>query len=219
MESHGEDLVIRIKQFEEYIMLSKAQRTLFKKDDKGRTLKDEYGNKIIANPRTAGQPKWKKISGQDMYSGMNKYTRSKMIGEIKRYLYENFRGATYIEEYPIQIELFVKHTPTVYKINRKTNTWHNTNMNWDLDNFSLIWRKAAADALCGNVEYVKKLNDEGKRKYEPDRRKWPAIIKDDNTIYLQRWIETYKEVKTPEERELIFIISKFDTNLYYYDKL
>jgi hypothetical protein len=219
MEQKGENLVVRIPQFEEYVKLSDKRRAKYKEGPNGEFLLDKDGNKILANSRTAGTPRYKKISGQDMYSGMNKHTRAKMIGFIKEYLYSHIRGANRINTYPIQIELIVKHTKTVHKLNRIKNTWDDTGMDWDLDNFTLIWRKAIGDVLCGNVQYTKQSDGKGNKKYKPNYEKYPPIIDDDNINFVQRWIETFKPVDTPEERELIIIISKFDDDLYYYGKI
>jgi hypothetical protein len=218
MEQQGDAIVVRIPKFEEYVKLSDKRRAKYKKDKNGRFILDN-GKKVLANPRVAGTPRYKKISGQDMYSGMNQHTRSNMIGWIKEYLYKQFKGATPLIGYPIQIELVVKHTKTVYKLNRKTEKWEDTGQSWDLDNFTLIWRKAFSDALCGNVAYIKQDDGKGKKSFVPNREKYPAIIEDDNINFIQRWVETFKPVNTPEERELVFIISKFDPNLYHYARV
>jgi hypothetical protein len=219
-EEMGGDLVVRIKEFNEYVEISKSQRKQYKKNEKGKYIYQD-GMKILKNPNSVGKPKLKKISGQDMYSGMNQHTRSKMISYIKKYLYEHFRGATPIKNYPVQIELIVKQTETVYKRKPRGEGFYNSNMLWDLDNFTLIWRKAMSDALCGNVEYVKKESEiPGKKpRYYPNREKYPPVLEEDNVIYIQRWVETYKKVDTPEERELIFIISQLDKKLYYYERV
>lgn len=219
MEQQGETIIIRIPKFEEYVLLSNSRRTKYKKDAGGNFLLDEKGEKMVANPRVAGTPRYKKISGQDMYSGMNKHTRAKMISFIKEYLYSHFKGATKITKYPIQIHIIVKHTKTVYKLNRKSNKWEDTRMSWDLDNFTLIWRKAFTDALSGNVEYIKKPDEKGKLKFVANKEKYPPIIDEDNVNHVQRWIETFIPVETPDERELIFIISEFEPEKYFNGKM
>lgn len=141
------------------VMLSKARRTKYKED------KD--GNVKISNPRTAGKPRMKKINGQSLWVGMNHHLRTKISKELKKYFYEIFRGTKFVENYPIGIEL----------------VFYGTFGEYDLDNLSILYRKTVQDSLCGNVEFLCKVEN-GKKSFYPDREKYPAIIQDDNVNYI-----------------------------------
>lgn len=155
------DIIARyeIADYMDEIVLAKARRTKYKED------KD--GNLKIANPRTAGKPRTKKINGQSLWVGMNHHLRTKISKELKKYFYEKFRGTKYIEDYPIGIELI----------------FYGSLGEYDLDNMSLLYRKTIQDALCGNVEFLTKVEN-GKKTFHPDREKYPAIIEDDNVKFI-----------------------------------
>lgn len=111
-----------IADYMDEVVLAKARRTLYKED------KD--GNKKIANPRTAGKPRTKKINGQSLWVGMNHHLRAKIGKELKKYFYEIFRGTKYIKKYPIGIEL----------------VFYGPLGEYDLDNLSILYRKTIQDA-------------------------------------------------------------------------
>lgn len=141
-----------INDYMEYVTLSNRRRCVYyKKTDKipkkyqkkefsfnkeNILINTESKEKVIKNIRSAGKPKLKKISGQDIWSGINHNLRSNMALKIKEYFYTNLKS--YIKPideklYPIGIDMhFIK--PLGVK-------------NWDVDNLALIYRKTLLDTL------------------------------------------------------------------------
>ncbi len=90
------------------------------------------GERVVANSKSAGTPRFLKINGQQLYSGnMNAMVRSKVVNEIKDFM------ATYVKDIepmsvPIRVESDL-YAPLAAK-------------NWDLDN-QWIYHKCFLDAL------------------------------------------------------------------------
>ncbi len=146
------------------------------------------GESVVKNIKSAGKERYWKISGQNLWSGMDPHLRSKVAKEMKKYFYEFFRGIPYIEEYPIGISI----------------TFYDDHL-YDLDNQGYIYKKVLLDALCGNVDFIKSEDDIGKVIYLPDRITYPPIIKDDNNECIQEQILKYV---SSEERKLVIKIYK-----------
>ena len=186
-------MVIRTFLIEDYIkriIMSKSRRKKYYTKDKpvpkryGKDPKKyqfikgvlydmELGEKIIKNKRTAGTPKYHKISGNDMWAGVSYHLRSKISSEMKTYFYEYFRGAEPLlkSDYPVGISITV--TDNVFGRNGE-----------DIDNMSYLYRKTILDALRGNVEFVKNIGDDGKVSYVPDYEKYPPILEDDSREFI-----------------------------------
>lgn len=121
------------------------------KYDKLGYLVDQSGNRVIANPLTAGKPKYWTINGQRIYDGSLHYTaRSKVARWMHNYLGE------YIDELPV-----IKIPPGCY-----LRIWIDLYkpadvLNWDCDNL-WPWTKWFLDTLVekgkipeDSVEYVR----------------------------------------------------------------
>jgi hypothetical protein len=96
--------------------------------------------KIISNPRSQGKPRLKKISGQDIWTGMDFFLRSKIARDVKNSFKPFLSKLSKVEKYPVGVAL------DFYKNIGKGN--------WDIDNHSLIYRKCVFDCLkdCGVIE-------------------------------------------------------------------
>ena len=90
------------------------------------------GERVVANSKSAGTPRFLKINGQQLYSGnMNAMVRSKVVNEIKDFMRTHIPSGVKMQ-YPVRIESDL-YTPMAAK-------------NWDLDN-QWIYHKCFLDAL------------------------------------------------------------------------
>ena len=156
------------------------------------------GEKIVRNSRSAGKPRYQKISGNAMWAGMNYNLRSKIATEMKKFFYEFFRDSKPLlaEDYPIGIGLIITDNLS-------------GRAGEDIDNMAYLYRKNIHDALCGNVMFNKEIH-EGKTSYVPDRNAYPAIIEDDNRDFITE-IKTkiiVNEDLTDEETSILVEIYK-----------
>lgn len=107
------------------------------------------GDKVIANPKAAGTPKYQKINGQDFYSGFGSpFMRIKIVAGIKNQFRPFINRLPIITEFPIQMEMEL-HTTI-------------DEANWDLDNL-WIYTKCIQDLMVelgkipdDNIQYVTK---------------------------------------------------------------
>ncbi len=150
---NDEILRIEITNFITHVLLSKKRRARYYKKGKKIPKKyqtNEYGyNKqeelihkatkmrVIANPRSVGTPRLKKINGQDIYRGNNNpYIRSKMVSEMKAFFADAIvkSGIDPIDSkhYPIEMELEM-HIPL--------------NAEFDVDNAGWLYVKVIQDVL------------------------------------------------------------------------
>lgn len=102
---------------------------------------------VIANPRVAGQPRYKKINGQDLYRGNNNpYIRSKMIRSMKTFFRKEIDKLNVSpindSDYPVEMELEL-HTNV-------------TENDFDMDNAGWVYVKVIQDVL---VEFQIIRND------------------------------------------------------------
>lgn len=148
---------IEIDDYIEYVTLSKKRKIKYYKkgnqipkkyldtrkynfDTKGILVDVKTGEKIISNPKTANKPRIKKISGQDIWVGINYHLRSKIAKEVKNYFKVAFKNIKPLEnkDYPIGVCIdFYKPIG---------------DGDYDLDNLALIYRKCCHDALKGIIE-------------------------------------------------------------------
>ena len=189
-------ITIEIPEFLTHVVLSKKRRAKYK------ILVG--GKKVISNSRSVGKEKKWKINGQALYSGMNYHLRSKVIKEMKKYLYEYIRPIKKIDFYPLSIELIIHDVEGIYNKDKELVS------SWDLGNKEFIWMKCFEDALCGNVDFysVDSTKEIGKKIFLPLRDEYPAKIKDDSVQYITKRICTFKKINKMEDRKLVFIIKQ-----------
>ena len=90
------------------------------------------GERVVANPKSAGTPRFLKINGQQLYSGnMNAMVRSKVVNEIKAFFGKYVKDLPAMKV-PVRLESDL-YAPLAAK-------------NWDLDN-QWIYHKCFLDAL------------------------------------------------------------------------
>lgn len=146
------------------------------------------GEIVLKNPLAAGTPKIKTINGQGFYNqSVQKFTRDRMMSEIKRFFVPHVEKIKKLNEFPIRIMVELHDTilePAAKKL-------------WDLDNRFYPYQKAFQDVLTGN-------KDGSTRK--PTTKQ---IIPDDNILFVTMPPSPlFIPVDTPEERKLVFIIIK-----------
>lgn len=158
---------------------------------KGVLIDIETREPILKNPRTAGTERIKKISGQEMWSGMHCHLRSKIAKSLKIHFYHYIKDLEPLaaDDYPIGISL------DVYDIMAG---------NADIDNLTSIYRKTLHDTLSGNVEFIK--SDDGK--FYPDRETYHQTIEDDDLNHVQYISSRFYPVDTTDERKLVIKIFK-----------
>lgn len=95
-------------------------------------LIDDKGERIAANIRTAGTPKYLSINNQHIYAG-NYITRLQIVNGLKEFLLPYVQQLPKIEELPLIIdcELFTPQGTA----------------NWDIENFGVIYSKVFNDLL------------------------------------------------------------------------
>lgn len=159
----------------------------------GMLIDKNTGQRVIKNNKSVGKERFWKISGQDLWSGINPHLRSKIAKEMKKYFYEFFRDIPPIENYPIgiSIEFYDDHM-------------------YDLDNQGYIYVKTIMDCLCGNVDFVRSINDSGEIEYTPDKESYPPKIIDDSNKYVKEFILRYFDSK---DRKLIVNIYEVSREL------
>lgn len=115
---------IEIPNYPIRILLSKARRAKYKLNKKG--------EKVITNKAFAGKPRYKSISGQDLWTlSLNRGVKGKISSELKHFYYEYFRDLKPITQYPIGISLMYYG-----KMEQKP----------DLDNLNMFHLKCILDA-------------------------------------------------------------------------
>jgi hypothetical protein len=143
------NISIEVPRYITHVMLSKARRAkTYKKGDtipkkymhyrfdaKG-TLVDPQNIPVVANPRVAGTPRMKKISGQEFYKGnVHPQTRAKIIKTMKEEFLPYFLSTK-----PIPADMLPTHiTLEIYG--------HTTHEQTDLDNMSWVYMKVIQDVL------------------------------------------------------------------------
>jgi len=154
--------------------------------------------KIIKNSRSVGKPRYWRIAGNDILSGIDYNLRSKVFKEVKKYFYEKFRDVPVIEEqyYPLSLGI----------------EFYDMLGDYDLDNLAIVYRKCLTDALCGNVDFTK-TNTGRKNKtgdsiysYIPDYEKYPKKIIDDSVVYVRKIPTNFFPVEREEDRHLVVTI-------------
>jgi hypothetical protein len=194
---------LQIPEYITHVQLSKARKAKYwrKKDEsklpiKYRDKKKYRFNKegylveltsklrVIANPKSAGTPRYLKINGQSIYSGnMRPMVRAKVVNAIKDF-FRTYTDTVPNQLVPIRLECDI-YAPLAAK-------------NWDLDN-QWLYHKCFIDALVAsevifddNVMFV--TQSPGFRYFPvdtPEERKLVyRIIQEDRPEILEH--ETYK---------------------------
>lgn len=207
---------ITIPQYMEEVLLSKARRPkYYVKSDKlpkkllklievgtlvwtNKVLTTVEGTKVVKNNRVAGKPRTHRISGQDLWSGIDHNLRSKVSKELKKYMYSFIKDIKPIKEYPIGIAI----------------NFYNVPGNYDLDNLEYWYRKSFQDSLAGNVEFMtttvvqKTDSTKTKKLYIPDRKKYPPKILDDSVMFIKAKPCAFIDTADKENRRIEIIIYK-----------
>lgn len=154
-------------------------------DKKGFLRYRPTGDKVVANKKVVGTPKYQKINGQDFYSGFGSYhSRINIVAGIKNFCRPFIKFQSKITEFPVQFEMEL----------------HNVvgEGNWDLDNL-WIYTKCIQDLLVeegiipdDNIQFITKpaapeffpVLD------EKDRKLVFKIYKDDRNIQIQEPVRT-----------------------------
>lgn len=152
-----------------YTKKSKIPKTKQKYKFKNGYLVDENNKKIIANPKTAGKPKYEVLSGNKLKAGFGSpHIRAKIVKELKKFYrpfvqeYIDKHGP--ITEFPLRIEWDVYTTVEEEK------------PNWDADNLDFYF-KYFQDCL---FETTCKYNDYAKYK----GKKLKQLIPNDTVEYI-----------------------------------
>lgn len=180
------------KKYQEGLIKGKNFWT-YHKTKKKVLLTNPDGSLVIKNPRTAGQPKYKLITGNDLHSlRMQDYERSKIIKAIKAQMIPEIAKLEPINQihFPIRILMEVHNTVE--------DTDGNSGTNWDVDNHALFYAKVFPDVLSGCPTYTKgsQISYESKR-----------IIPNDNVLYIsQPPVPLFYPVSNVEDRKLVFKI-------------
>jgi hypothetical protein len=146
---------------------------------------------VVKNIRTAGKERTIKISGQDIWVGMNHHLRSKISKELKKFFYDAIKECQVLDDkdYPIGISI------DIYDVIQSSA---------DIDNFEHIYRKCLHDALAGNIEFVK--NENGK--FSSDKENYISIIKDDNLNYVRQMVTTFYPIENHDDSQMIIKLYK-----------
>jgi hypothetical protein len=163
---------------------------------------NQLGEPIVANPRTAGTPKFKKINGQELYAGnIPPILRSIMIGQMKDFFRPYFMSVFPIQDnqFPILVELEI-HAPV-------------GDNNFDIDNLAWVYTKVILDILV-ETEVIPDdkavyVNKSGGCQYFPvetdDDRKMVVIIRENRN---PKSLTALKQIKheTIKKRNCISIL-------------
>jgi len=176
--------------------LKYQDRKKYKFDREGYLVSAKGGLRVIANPRSAGTPKFLKINGQAIYSGnMRPMVRAKVVNAMKEFFAEHIKDMRVLRwPYRIEADLYAPIAAG----------------NWDLDN-QWIYHKCFIDALVAegklfddNIMFV--TGSPGFRYFpvdEPEQRKLVyRLIPEDRTEILEH--PSYKKVHAESMESLAF---------------
>ncbi len=153
--------------------------------------------RVIANPRSAGTPKYKVINGQDLHRlTLMDYDRIKIINAIKKQMIEYVDKLEPIKKFPIRILCEIHDTIE--------DEYQATNPDWDVDNRFLFYGKVFQDTLSGSKLIVNsKVQTTTKQ-----------IIPDDHRGFItQSPTPLFVPIENGEERKLVFKIYHDDRPL------
>jgi hypothetical protein len=153
----------------------------------GTFLCDGEGERVVANPRAAGTPRYMAINGQKIYNGeCSPHTRNKVLSTIKESFGPYVDKMDDITEYPISIVLEMHDTIRE----------GGSGSLWDADNRAWPYIKAFQDCLTGNKDKTGKA-------------RCKQVLPDDNVLFIPGPPATkFIPVDSEEDRKLVFIIIK-----------
>lgn len=206
---------VAIVNFIKYIQLTKTRRPVYYKNGDKVPKKysgNNYGfedkepyylinieskERVLKNK--VDKPRILKIRGQEVWSGMSHYKRSRISKDMKLYFYEKLS------------EIKPLLDPSIYPIGIRIDVYDHLEEGEDLDNFMLIYRKTIHDALCGNVEYIKTITGKDKKgdditKLVPNYEKYPPILIDDDKKHIQEICSRFYPVDESQEPVLFIQI-------------
>lgn len=164
------------------------------KTEKGHTylVYKATGQKVLANPRTAGTPKVVVINSQNLYSGtMNEFERIKIVTAIKESFLPYVKTLNPIKDYPIKVSLEIQDTIV--------NEFGGAR--WDLDNRGYLYFKCFMDLITTGKTGI--TDKEGNRL----TRMAPILI-DDSSMYVTGVGGlTFTPIENSKDRKLIFTIT------------
>ena len=147
----------------------------------------ETDERVVANPRAAGTPKYMVVNGQKIYNAeASPHVRSKVMGDIKKSF------APFIDSLdPIDLDCFPVN---IHLEIHDVITEEPNNQLWDVDNRSMPYIKAFQDCLTGNKD------KDGKNRNK-------QIIPDDHVLFItQPPIPKFIPVDNEDDRKLVFTI-------------
>lgn len=153
-------------------------RTKYKFDERGVLMNVRTGSAQLANPKTAGTPRYWRVNFQDIWNGsMAKHGRSSRIDKLKEIIQPHIafhrKNIGFLADKPIAIEIFL----------------YDTDFPVDVSNRGVIYTKVIEDLLVSegvltddSAEYV---NDSGRCKYikvqdKKDKKMVINILSSDN---------------------------------------
>lgn len=153
----------------------------------------ETDERVVANPKAAGTPRYMVINGQKLYNGeMSKFTRSKIINAIKDEISSYTDALDVITEFPLSIQMEIHDT--IRESNSKAL--------WDVDNRAGPYIKAFQDCLTGNKDKNGNL-------------RCKQVIPDDNILFIPGPPSPkFIPVDNEDARKLVFkIVKETDTRI------
>ena len=151
------------------------------------------GERVGANPRAAGKPRYMAINGQKIYNGeASKHIRAKILSAIKEQMSPYIDKLDPVKDFPICIEM------ELHDIIREPNS----NSLWDVDNRAWPYIKAFQDCLTGNKD------KNGKKRNK-------VIIPDDNILFITTPpVPKFIPVEDEKDRKLVFrLVSEKDKRI------
>lgn len=155
---------------------------------------DQNLEKVIANATKAGQPRYHIISGQDLYSGLNPFIRTKIVDSLKEYYYkilmgydfEVFRSGNSETSPPYLIHLEIHDTiKSEFDTSKKGD-----GRRWDVGNRAFPYMKTFLDFISTGYEDFK------------------AILEDDDRLNIAGESVIFIPIKEGEQRKLVFKLFK-----------
>jgi hypothetical protein len=211
------EITIEIPKYIRKVKLSEARkRKYYEKGKKGPVAKKyadtskygwkRYGSKqflidletderVVANPRAAGTPRYMAVNGQKIYNAeASPHVRSKVMSDIKKSFapFINKLDPIDLDSFPINISLEIHDVITD----------EGNNQLWDVDNRSMPYIKAFQDCLTGNKD------KDGKNRNK-------QIIPDDHVLFItQPPLPKFIPVENEDDRKLVFtIVSEEDKRI------
>lgn len=147
----------------------------------------ETDERVVANPRAAGTPRYATINGQAIYNGgVGQHMRNKIMSEIKASFKPYIDKMNPITDFPLVIEM------ELHDVIRADSS----GSLWDLDNRSWPYIKAFQDCLTGNKDQHKQARNR-------------QIIPDDNILFITGPpVPKFIPVDHEDDRKLVFRLRK-----------